>query len=234
MIAPFEQTRFERETGITSYYFPKDSAPYYSLVEKYSNQLSKVVGDRGFYIEPNCTINPKRPTILNPLPVRREIYEADTGYGKTMRLLKIASESLQVCGNRDIREKILNESVICPFFIDFESMSSYRDDSLLLLLAQSIHWSVKLSTRKSKLFSNAQAVTTQYGYHVLSAFNSGLQDLSGHAQSFSPTLLTHEEYVDMYKGWNIISSSNLVQEDIHPHNRIPHSHSITRILAQKL
>lgn len=152
MIAPFEQTRFERETGITSYYFPKDSAPYYSLVEKYSNQLSKVVGDRGFYIEPNCTINPKRPTILNPLPVRREIYEADTGYGKTMRLLKIASESLQVCGNRDIREKILNESVICPFFIDFESMSSYRDDSLLLLLAQSIHWSVKLSTRKSKLF----------------------------------------------------------------------------------
>lgn len=80
---------------------------------------------------------------------------------------------------------------------------------------------------------NAQEATSRHGYHVLSAFNAGEQDFSGHARSFSPALLAHQDYLDLYNGWNIIENSDLVQEDVHPHNKIPHKHSITRILAQK-
>ena len=80
----------------------------------------------------------------------------------------------------------------------------------------------------------AQEATAPGGFNVLSAFNLGQQDLSGHAPSFSPTLLSHEKYLDMYREWKIIYSSDTIQSDIHPHNNIIHKHSITRILAQKI
>ena len=79
----------------------------------------------------------------------------------------------------------------------------------------------------------AQNITKIGGYHVISAFNSNVQDLSGHANSFKPTLLSHEEYKCMYQGWDLLSISDTIQEDVHKHNSIMHKHSITRILARK-
>lgn len=80
----------------------------------------------------------------------------------------------------------------------------------------------------------AQSITLQGGYHVISAFNSSEQDLSGHSSDFHPILLSHQDYLDLYNGWRIIEESNITQEDIHQHNFIEHHHSITRLLAQKL
>ena len=79
----------------------------------------------------------------------------------------------------------------------------------------------------------AQSRTRLGGFHVLSAFNSSDQDLSGHAKTFHPLLLDHSFYLSLYNGWKLLAASNEVQDDIHPHNNIRHRHSITRILAVK-
>lgn len=79
----------------------------------------------------------------------------------------------------------------------------------------------------------AKEATKPDGYNVLSVFNDEQQDLSGHPADFTPILLPHQFYMDLYQDWTIIASSNMVLDDEHPNNNIKHKHSITRILAQK-
>jgi 2-polyprenyl-3-methyl-5-hydroxy-6-metoxy-1,4-benzoquinol methylase len=174
--------------------------------------------------------------LKNTMP-KKEICCLDLGCGTGKNSIYLNSQGFKVDAVDVSYFAIKEAKTMCKnvnwMVCDIRKISSPNNAYDAVIMTGSLHCLASADEIR-QVVSNAQAVTTQYGYHVLSAFNSGLQDLSGHAQSFSPTLLTHEEYVDMYKGWNIISSSNLVQEDIHPHNRIPHSHSITRILAQKL
>ena len=93
-----------------------------------------------------------------------------------------------------------------------------------------------LSTKDEVLdvVNKAKLSTKIGGYNVLSAFNDEEQDLAGHASSFSPILLAHDEYAVLYQDWKIIECSNTILDDEHPHNHIKHKHSITRILAQRV
>lgn len=83
------------------------------------------------------------------------------------------------------------------------------------------------------VISLMKLLTKDDGANVLSSFNDGPQDFSGHDASFSPTLISHGDYLEMYQDWEILRSSDEIQSDLHPHNSIEHSHSITRILARK-
>jgi hypothetical protein len=77
-----------------------------------------------------------------------------------------------------------------------------------------------------------QAATVAGGYHVLCAFNDRHQDLTAHP-GFSPTLLRHSQYLDLYRGWTFLHASDTDLRESHPHNEIPHIHSLTRVLARK-
>jgi ubiquinone/menaquinone biosynthesis C-methylase UbiE len=81
-----------------------------------------------------------------------------------------------------------------------------------------------------------QAMTKVGGIHVLSSFDDGPQDMRGHEDSFRPTLLPHSFYVSIYQrtGWEILESGSAIQTDQHPHNEVPHSHSITRLMARRV
>jgi tellurite methyltransferase len=81
--------------------------------------------------------------------------------------------------------------------------------------------------------SRLQQATRLNGFHVLCAFNDRAQDLTAHP-GFSPTTLPHDAYVQMYRGWHLLRSSDSDLHEVHPHNNIPHSHSMTRLLAQKV
>jgi SAM-dependent methyltransferase len=70
------------------------------------------------------------------------------------------------------------------------------------------------------------------GYLILCAFNDRFQDLSAHP-GFSPALLPHTTYVNMFNDWNVIEASDTDLHETHPHNNVPHTHSMTRIIAQK-
>lgn len=69
------------------------------------------------------------------------------------------------------------------------------------------------------------------GHHFVVAFNDGPHDLSAHP-GFSPTLLSHEFYLERYASQVVLVQASSIIHETHPHNRIPHFHSLTRILAR--
>jgi tellurite methyltransferase len=87
--------------------------------------------------------------------------------------------------------------------------------------------------RIAKVLDSFQVATRVGGYNVLCAFNDRSHDMSAHP-TFEPTLLPHAAYVEQYRGWRILHSSDTDLHETHPHNGIPHWHSMTRILAQKI
>jgi tellurite methyltransferase len=70
------------------------------------------------------------------------------------------------------------------------------------------------------------------GHHFVVAFNDGPHDLSAHP-NFSPTLLPHAFYLQQYAQHKILFQSDSIIHETHPHNQIPHFHSLTRVLARK-
>jgi tellurite methyltransferase len=70
------------------------------------------------------------------------------------------------------------------------------------------------------------------GYHFVVAFNDGPHDLSAHPR-FLPTLLPHIFYIQQYSQQKILSQSDSIIHETHPHNQIYHFHSLTRIFARK-
>jgi tellurite methyltransferase len=74
--------------------------------------------------------------------------------------------------------------------------------------------------------------TRMGGYHFVVAFNDGPHDLSAHP-NFTPTLLSHSFYLKQYAEQMVLIESNSIIHETHPHNQIPHFHSLTRILARK-
>lgn len=70
------------------------------------------------------------------------------------------------------------------------------------------------------------------GYMIVCAFNSREQDLSAHP-NFNPLLLNHKEYLNFFINHEILFSSDKDLHEKHPHNNIPHKHSMTRLLIKK-
>jgi HB1, ASXL, restriction endonuclease HTH domain len=83
-----------------------------------------------------------------------------------------------------------------------------------------------------RLISRIRNLTKMLGHNIVCAFNNRSHDLTAHP-GFVPTLLSHEQYLSFYCDWEIISSSDETLNEIHPHNAIPHHHSLTRIIARK-
>jgi tellurite methyltransferase len=83
-----------------------------------------------------------------------------------------------------------------------------------------------------QLILELQRATRLGGYHAIVALNSRHQDLRAHPE-LRPCLLSHNEYVARYAGWEIVFAEDADITETHPHNLIPHTHSLSRILARK-
>lgn len=70
------------------------------------------------------------------------------------------------------------------------------------------------------------------GLFILCAFNDREHDLSAHP-GFKPLLLKHSDYIEFFKKNTIIFESDENLYETHPHNNIPHMHSMTRLIVQK-
>ena len=82
------------------------------------------------------------------------------------------------------------------------------------------------------LVTNVKRSTITGGLHVLCTFNNRHHDLRAHS-GFTPTLCDHAFFVELYRGWRILQATDTDLHETHPHNGIPHFHSMTRILAEK-
>ena len=83
-----------------------------------------------------------------------------------------------------------------------------------------------------KLIKLSQDRTKKGGKHILAAFNDGPHDLSAHPD-FKPTLASHDFYLRCYSAYEIESHTSSLLHETHPHNNIPHFHSVTRLIASK-
>jgi cyclopropane fatty-acyl-phospholipid synthase-like methyltransferase len=117
--------------------------------------------------------------------------------------------------NADIRKHRLAAS-------SFDVVVSYG-----LLHCLNTESEVRRTLRKLK------AATKPGGFLILCVFNDRQQDLSAHP-GFEPCLLPHKFYEDSVSGWQtcVCTDNDLVEK--HPHNNVRHSHSMTRILAQRM
>jgi tellurite methyltransferase len=77
-----------------------------------------------------------------------------------------------------------------------------------------------------------QKCTKSGGYNIIVTFNGRRQDLRAHPE-LRPCFLKHEIYIDMYRGWTMLSASDEDLEETHPNNNITHVHSMTRLLLKK-
>lgn len=75
--------------------------------------------------------------------------------------------------------------------------------------------------------------TIKNGVNIICAFNDRYQELSAHP-GFTPLLLGHQRFLELYSDWNLICSSDSDLTESHPHNRLPHRHSMTRLIARKV
>ena len=82
------------------------------------------------------------------------------------------------------------------------------------------------------LVSRLKRCTRQAGLHVVCTFNDRHQELHAHP-GFSPLLLPHTFYESLYAGWSVIHCTDSNLRETHPHNRLPHVHSMTRLIARK-
>jgi cyclopropane fatty-acyl-phospholipid synthase-like methyltransferase len=101
-----------------------------------------------------------------------------------------------------------------------------------VVIAYGLFHCFKTRQEISSVIIRLQEATVLNGFHVVCAFNDRHQELVAH-EGFSPCLLHHQEYLEAYSSWKLIVASDSDLTEIHPHNRIQHTHTLTRILAQK-
>jgi len=110
---------------------------------------------------------------------------------------------------------------------------NFPRDSFDIVIAYGLFHCLSSSREIEDLYSALAGMTKKGGYHVVCSFNDRDQDLSAHP-GFEPCLMPHQFYLRLYQDWTIEAESDQTIFESHPHNRIPHHHSLSRIVARKV
>lgn len=110
---------------------------------------------------------------------------------------------------------------------DFTSTDQYD-----IVIAYGLFHCLRDKTEVEQVCERLKSAVRTGGLFVLCAFNDRFQDLSAHP-GFQPTTLPHDEYRQFFKCWALLECSDTDLVEVHPHNKIQHTHSMTRILARK-
>lgn len=140
-IAPFERHEIEKILKQTTYYYPLKKAPYYMLVGKYVNTMQSLIEKDKFYIDPIVEEDSRHKPGTSENNIKRNVYEANVGFGKSCLLRNLVRNNLKAEANQDIQDNILQDNIKYPFYINLE-VGNKRNralNSIYSLLAQSIH-----------------------------------------------------------------------------------------------
>lgn len=106
------------------------------------------------------------------------------------------------------------------------------DSHFDLVVAYGLLHCLATQTEVLSVVERLMEATAPGGHHIVCVFNSRGHDLAAHP-GFNPCLLPHDAYIGMYSAWEILDSSDSDLHEVHPHNGIPHCHSMTRLIARK-
>ncbi|MEO9595993.1 class I SAM-dependent methyltransferase [Rhodopirellula bahusiensis] len=107
-----------------------------------------------------------------------------------------------------------------------------RNDQFDMVVLYGLLHCLPDSNSVEKFVNLAKRSAKPGGHHVVVAFNSRKQELHAHP-GFAPTLLSDIRIADLYSDWTILHHTDTDLFETHPHNQIPHTHSMTRIIARK-
>lgn len=110
---------------------------------------------------------------------------------------------------------------------------SFKDESYDLVVSYGLAHCMKTEQELRSLIQSSQDALRPSGHYILVAFNARSHDLSAHP-GFEPLLLPHQWYLERFDGWDLVTASDTNLYETHPHNNMPHHHSMTRVLARKL
>ena len=105
-------------------------------------------------------------------------------------------------------------------------------DTYDVILAYGLFHCLGSAYEVRQIATTIQHATTAGGFNVVCTFNTRKQDLSAHP-GFNPVLLPHDDYAHLYAGWQLLHSTDKDLSEVHPHNGIRHTHSMTRLIARK-
>ena len=172
------------------------------------------------------------------LPTYRDLSVLDVGCGEGKNAVYLAQQGAHVKAFDVSEAAIANAKRAWPEAVHVEwevadvRTTPLRENEFDIVIAYGLTHCLSSPEEVQQTITRLQAATTTSGYHVLCAFNDRHQDLSAHP-GFHPCLIKHAAYVALYTGWRIVEASDTNLVETHPHNEIEHTHSMTRLVAQK-
>lgn len=173
---------------------------------------------------------------LSRSPINHGVRVLDLGCGEGKNAIALASSGAAVTAV-DISSHALANA--CRTFPD-QPITWVESDAVqylqrcelfdLIIMYGLLHCLPDFATQKHLVRSAVQH-TTNGGHHLVVSFNDGPHDLRAHPD-FAPTLTSHKTLLSLYSDQTIQSSENALIHETHPHNGIPHYHSITRMVVE--
>ena len=109
---------------------------------------------------------------------------------------------------------------------------SYTENKYDVIVAYGLFHCFGVKKSVDKVIKSCLKSLKTNGFFIVCAFNDREQDLSAHS-GFNPLLLKHSDYIDYFANNTIIFESDENLYETHPHNNIPHVHSMTRLIIKK-
>jgi len=165
----------------------------------------------------------------------RRVLDLGCGEGKNANAFALAGATVEAvdCSTLAIQNgKALFESDAIKWHIGDAARWPLPIDRYDVIVSYGLFHCLDTSETVAALIRRAKMATRPGGHHIICAFNDRSQDLVAHP-GFEPLLLPHHWFLAQYGDWVLEQVSDSDLHETHPHNLIPHHHSLTRMIARK-
>ena len=176
--------------------------------------------------------------LVNEIPEFRGVRALDVGCGEGKNAAFLAACGAAVTAI-DISEvaiehatRLWSDGLHIEWRVEDVRRMAPPKDSYDIVIAYGLLHCLNSKAEVQSTVARLQNCTKPNGYHALAALNVRHQDLKAHP-NLKPCLLDHVEYASLYTGWCCLWVEDAELHEIHPDTQIPHTHSLTRILARK-